>query len=248
MSAGYDAIGATYARTRRPDPRIAALIDEALGDAFTVVNVGAGTGSYEPRDRRVVAVEPSLTMIRQRPRDAAPAVVGRAEQLPLADASVDAALAVLTVHHWSDAPRGLAELRRVARDRVVVLTWDPAFIGRFWLFEWAPAIAALDIPRFPPLAVYEQALGALEIAPVMVPHDCTDGFLAAFWRRPESYLDPQVRANISGFAELPPDEVESAMGALERDLASGAWDERHGHLRGLDELDVGYRLLVARLT
>jgi SAM-dependent methyltransferase len=246
MSARYDAIGATYARTRRPDPRIAARIDAALGDAVTVVNVGAGTGSYEPRDRRVVAVEPSLTMIRQRPRDAAPAVVGRAEELPLADGSVDAALAILTVHHWGDARRGLAELRRVARDRVVVLTWDVTFTGRFWLFEYFPGIAAFDLPRFPPLELYEQELGPLEVAPVPVPHDCTDGFLAAFWRRPEGYLDPAVQANMSGFAVLPRAEVEAGSAALAADLASGAWAERHGDLLALDELDAGYRLLVTR--
>jgi SAM-dependent methyltransferase len=246
VTAEYDAIGTTYARTRRPDPRIAALIEDALGDAVTVVNVGAGTGSYEPRDRRVVAVEPSRTMIRQRPRDAAPAVVGSAEALPLADASVDAALAILTVHHWSDARRGLAELRRVARDRVVVLTWDVSFTGTFWLFDYLPGIAANDIPRFPPLEVYEQELGRLEVTPVLVPHDCTDGFLAAFWRRPEAYLDPAVRANISGFAVLPPAEVEAAVAALAADLESGAWAERHADLLALDEVDAGYRLLVAR--
>jgi SAM-dependent methyltransferase len=185
-------------------------------------------------------------MIRQRPRDAAPAVVGRAEELPLADASVDAALAILTVHHWSDARRGLAELRRVARDRVVVLTWDVAFTGKFWLFDYLPGMAALDGPRFPPLELYEQELGPLDVTPVLVPRDCTDGFLAAFWRRPEAYLDPAVQANMSGFAQLPPAEVEAGTAALAADLASGAWAERHADVLALDEVDAGYRLVVTR--
>jgi SAM-dependent methyltransferase len=242
----YDSIGQTYAGTRRPDPRIARRVDQALGDAITVVNVGAGAGSYEPRDRRVVAVEPSLTMIRQRPRDAAPAVIGQAEELPLADDSVDAALAVLTVHHWADQRRGLAELRRVARDRVVVLGWDPASAGAFWLWDYLPT--SLHADRSPPLALYEDVLGPLDIVPVPVPHDCVDGFAAAFWRRPEAYLDPVVRANISVFANLPAAEVDAAVARLADDLESGAWARSNGHLLDLDELDAGYRLLVARLT
>jgi SAM-dependent methyltransferase len=241
VGAAYDSIGRTYATTRRPDPRIARLIDEALGDAVTVVNVGAGTGSYEPRDRRVVAVEPSLTMIRQRPRDAAPAIVGRAEELPLADQSVDAALAVLTVHHWTDQARGLSELRRVARDRVVIFTWDPGSQDAFWLSDYARE----HVAHFPRLAAYEQALGPLDVRPVPVPHDCEDGFAAAFWRRPEAYLDPLVRANISSLASLTEEELAGSIARLADDLASGAWARRYGHLLELDELDVGYRLLVA---
>jgi SAM-dependent methyltransferase len=246
VSAQYDAIGRTYAGTRRPDPRIARLIDEALGDAVTVVNVGAGAGSYEPRDRRVVAVEPSVTMIRQRPRDAAPAVVASAEELPLADDSVDAALAVLTVHHWADQRRGLAELRRVARDRVTVFAWDPASEGGFWLWDYLPQRGAVD--NSPPLALYEDVLGPLDVVPVPVPHDCEDGFAAAFWRRPEAYLDPEVRANISVFASQPADVVDAFAGRLADDLDSGEWHRRNGHLLDLDELDTGYRLLVARLS
>jgi SAM-dependent methyltransferase len=241
----YDAIGRTYAGTRRPDPRIARRVDDALGDAVTVVNVGAGAGSYEPRNRRVVAIEPSLTMIRQRPRDAAPAIVGRAEELPLADDSVDAALAVLTVHHWEDKRRGLAELRRVARDRVVVFAWDPAFAGEFWLWEYLPTRWSAD--HSPPLSLYEDVLAPLDVVPVPVPHDCEDGFAAAFWRRPEAYLDAEVRANISVFANLPAAEVDTAVARLADDLDSGAWARSNGHLLDLDELDTGYRLLIARL-
>jgi SAM-dependent methyltransferase len=244
--ARYDTAGRTYARTRRPDPRIGRLVDEALADAVTVVNVGAGTGSYEPRDRRVVAIEPSVTMIRQRPHDAAPAVLGDAERLPLADASVDAALAVLTVHHWRDQAGGLEELRRVARDRVVVLTWDTAFAGRFWLGEYLPGLVTVHGPRFPPLEVFAAALGPLDVVPVPVPHDCVDGFLAAFWRRPEAYLDPAVRANMSPFDVLSAEEIEAGTARLADDLHSGEWHRRHAHLLALDELDAGYRLLVAR--
>ena len=209
------------------------------------MNVGAGAGSYEPRDRRVVAVEPSLTMIRQRPRDAAPAVVGSAEELPLADDSVDAALAVLTVHHWVDQRRGLSELRRVARDRVVVLGWDPASGASFWLWDYLPS--SLHVDRSPPLALYEEALGPLDVIPVPVPHDCVDGFAAGYWRRPEAYLDPEVRANISVFANLPAAEVDDAVARLAADLDSGEWARRNGHLLELDEFDAGYRLLIARL-
>jgi SAM-dependent methyltransferase len=241
----YDAIGRTYASTRQPDPRIARAVDDALGDAVTVVNVGAGAGSYEPRGRRVVAVEPSLTMIGQRPRDAAPAVVGSAEDLPLADDSVDAALAVLTVHHWADKARGLAELRRVARDRVVVLAWDPEYAGGFWLWDYLPTRWSAD--HSPPLSLYEDALGPLEIVPVPVPHDCVDGFAAGYWRRPAAYLDPEVRANISVFANLPAADVDAAVARLAADLDSGAWRRANGHLLELDEFDAGYRLLIAHL-
>jgi SAM-dependent methyltransferase len=243
----YDRIGKTYAVTRRPDPRIARLIEEALADSVTVVNVGAGAGGYEPRDRRVVAIEPSETMVRQRPRDAAPAVLGYAENLPLCDDSVDAGLAILTVHHWADAARGLTELRRVARRRVVVFTFDPEFKSGFWLWEYLPNLAAADLARLPPLSVYQAALGALDVLSVPVPHDCTDGFLAAYWRRPEAYLSEQIRANISTFSLLPAAEIDPGLARLAADIDSGAWVNRHGPLLQLDELDVGYRLLVADL-
>jgi hypothetical protein len=207
-----------------------------------VVNVGAGTGSYEPADRDVVAVEPSEAMIAQRPAGAAPVVRAHAEALPFADGSFDAAMAVLTDHHWGDRCAGLRELRRVAR-RAVVLTFDPAFTDAFWLVaEYLPGFREL-----PGLTVDELAacLGGADIVPVPVPADCTDGFLGAFWRRPEAYLDPRVRAAISVFARVPPGEVDACVRALRADLESGAWRERHADLLGLDELDLGYRLLVS---
>ena len=245
----YDAIGQGYVVTRRPDPRIARAIRDALGDVRAVVNVGAGAGSYEPADVSVIAVEPSLEMIRQRRRGAAPVVQAVTERLPFAAGAFDAALAVLTVHHWKDRAAGLAELDRVARRRVVILTWDPAFGRGFWLTdEYLPAIVDLDIPRFPAMEEIARSLGWMRALPLPVPHDCEDGFLGAFWRRPHAYLDPGVRRAMSGFAQLPPAALEAGLARLAADLASGRWDARFGHLRGQDSIDLGYRLIVAELA
>jgi len=241
----YDRIGSGYAGYRRPDPRIAAAIGRALGTAETVVNVGAGTGSYEPVDRRVTAVEPSQTMLAQRRSGAAPAVRARASALPFADASFYAALAILTIHHWDERARSFAELARVARERVVILTWDPD-AWAFWLTDdYFPEIAALDRERTPTLSELERAFGPLQVEHVGIPHDCSDGFLAAYWRRPEAYLDAAVRSPISSFRHIP-DPVEG-LRRLEADLRSGEWERRHGHVRGLAELDPGYRLVTALL-
>jgi SAM-dependent methyltransferase len=242
----YDRIGDRYTVTRQPDPRIAAAIGAALGDARTLVNVGAGPGAYEPRDRRVVAVEPSRAMIGQRPAGAAPCIQAIAERLPFRDRAVDASLAVLTVHHWTDQAAGLAELRRVARRRVVVLTWDPACRGGFWLTtDYFPEIVDVDLPRFAPMTVLERNLGALRAIRVPIPHDCQDGFLGAFWRRPEAYLDPAVRGGISSFGQIASEHVERGVARLADDLQSGRWETRHADLRGRETLDLGYRLLVA---
>ena len=239
----YDRIGTGYSAVRRADPRIAALIDAALGEARTVVNVGAGTGSYEPAGRQVTAIEPSAEMIRQRPAHAAPAVQASAEDLPFPDNSFDAAMAVLTVHHWRDQAKGLAELRRVARGRVVVLTFQPGHPGT-WLGDYLPGLRELDAKQAPPLGLYRRELGEVTIAPVPIPHDCVDGFLYAFWRRPEAYLDPAIRAGSSSFHVLA--DVEAGLTRLADDLVSGAWVSRYGHLLELEEYDAGYRLVVAR--
>lgn len=241
-SARYDTIGIDYARLRRPDPRIQEAVREALGTARTVLNVGAGAGSYEPEDREVTAVEPSLEMIRQRPASAAKVVQGHAEDLPFEDNSFDAAMAILTIHHWTDAPAGLKELRRVTRGPVVILTYDPAFRG-FWLADYIPQLVALDEAHMPPIELYESWLGPLSIAPVPIPHDCTDGFLCAYWRRPAAYLDPRVRAAMSSFWAL--GNVSPALSRLETDLGSGAWASRYAHLIDLDSYDCGYRLVTA---
>jgi SAM-dependent methyltransferase len=244
VAARYDAIGRTYTATRTTDPRIAARIWAALGAARTVVNVGAGTGSYEPPGREVTAVEPSRVMRAQRPPGSSPVVEATAEALPFADGSFDAAMAVLTLHHWRDWRAGCAELRRVARDRVVVFSWDPSYVGAHWLGpDYFPGLALTQAAEFPSLA--EQA-GALDagVETVLVPWDCEDGFFSAFWRRPEAYLDPAVRAGISTLAQLPDEVVEPALARLRADLADGTWARGHADLLDRDELDLGYRLLT----
>jgi SAM-dependent methyltransferase len=242
----YDRIGLTYATTRGPDRRIEQQIAEALGDARSVVNVGAGTGAYEPRGLEVVAVEPSAVMIGQRAPGAAPAVQASAEALPFPDDSFDAALAVLTMHHWSDWRAGVAELRRVARERIVMLTFDPAYISRYWLVrDYLPQIAVHDEARFPSLETVAAAFGGAEIVAVPIADDCTDGFLCAWWKRPLAYLEEGVRANISVFPPLAPGVLAEALKRLEQDVADGTWAERNADLLALGEADFGYRLLVA---
>ena len=240
----YDRIGTTYTSTRRADPRIAAAIRRALADAQTIVNVGAGAGAYEPADLPVVSVEPSWQMLQQRTAGLAGRVQARAEALPFRDGTFDAALAVLTLHHWTDWRRGVAEMRRVAK-RVVIFTFEPEEGGNFWLTEkYFPEIAALDRGQCPSVNEIVQCLGDCAVNRVAIPHDCVDGFLAAYWRRPEAYLDPTVRAGISGFALLDQEVVEQGVARLKADLDSGAWEQRFGNLRDLDALDVCYRLIV----
>ncbi len=236
---------AHYATHRRADPRWAAHIRDALGDAATVVNVGAGAGSYEPTDRRVVAVEPAAGMIAQRPAGSAPVVRAVAEALPLADRVADAAMAVLTVHHWHDLAAGIAEMRRVAR-RQVVVTWEPALVmSRFWFVrDYLPEVVAHEAGLATLDHVCRQLPGA-DVRPLPVPSDCTDGFFAAYWARPHAYLDPGVRAAISGLALLDQRLVTTAVARLEHDLASGRWDATYADLAGRTALDVGYRLVVA---
>lgn len=240
----YDSIGSGYATFRRPDPRIAAAIDAALADAASVVNVGAGSGSYEPPGRTLLAVEPSEVMIRQRPLGAAPCVRAAAEALPLRTGCIDGVMAVLTIHHWADLKRGLGELARVARRRVVLLTWTPD-AARFWLTEdYFPEIAAHDRGIFPTAAglagLLESLMGPVRITPLPIPHDCTDGLLAAHWRRPARYLEDDVRSAMSSFARI---DAAPGLARLRADLADGRWMERHGRLLALNELDLGYRLI-----
>jgi len=238
----YESIGQGYARQRRPDSRIAAAIQRALGDAESVVNVGAGTGSYEPAGRRVVAVEPSRTMIAQRKPDAAPAVCASAEALPLRDLCCDVALAILTLHHWSDLDRGLAEMRRVSRERVVIVSWDPE-AEEFWLGQYFPELIAIDREIFPTLEQLGSALGSVRAETLPIPGDCCDGFLGAYWRRPDAYLQASTRRSISTFSKLR--RPERGLRALSDDLDSGRWDREHGELRSREALDVGYRILVS---
>ncbi len=239
----YDTLGRGYSAARRPDPHIAARIHRALGDARTVLNVGAGAGSYEPTDRTVIALEPSPVMIGQRPSGAAPVVRAVAEALPFTAASFDAALALLTMHHWTDQRAGIAELRRVAR-RTVTFTFDTD-VSLWIATDYLPDIIGQDAFVFPPIAEVAARLDA-EVEVVPVPHDCTDGFTGAYWARPEAYLDPAVRAGMSAIRNLDPAVVDAGMARLRADLESGAWDRRYGHLRTMGELDLGYRLLVSR--
>lgn len=242
-TAKYDRIGVGYRELRRPDPRLAALIAGALGDARTVVNVGAGAGSYEPQDREVTAVDPSRVMLDQHPGTRK--VRAGAEQLPFEDGAFDASMAVMTVHHWPDPARGLAELRRVS-GRQAVFTWDPEHSTELWFFEeYLPEIGERERSTFVPLSVVTGALDAHTVLPFPVPHDFTDGFRAAFWRRPESYLDPAVRAASSTFASLPASVVEPAVARLREDLRSGAWQRRHADLLERESVDYGYRLVLA---
>jgi SAM-dependent methyltransferase len=243
----YDTIGATYTVTRRTEPRIAAQIWAALGDARTVLNVGAGTGSYEPPDRDVTAVEPSALMRSQRPETAAPCVAASAESLPFEDQSFDVVMAVATIHHWNDPIAGLLEMRRVGR-RVVVFTYDNSDAGwrhRFWLTrDYLPEVADVlaDVPSLTELA---GAIGARsEPVPVLIPWDCADGMLEAYWRRPEAYLDERVRRGMSIWTRVGPETEQRTVKALGEDLASGLWAERNSELRNLDAAELGLRLLV----
>ena len=244
MSHLYDTIGRHYRHYRQPDARIAAAITSALGDAATVVNVGAGAGSYEPDARRVVAVEPSIEMVRQRPASSAPVVRASAIDLPFRGRAFDAALAVLTVHHWPDRAAGIREMVRVARRSVVIFTWFPR-LARFWLTdEYFPELVALDEELFPTADEYRALLGRVEIVPVPVPRDCTDGFLAAYWSRPARYLDAGVRGAMSTFTKIA--DPEPALARLRRDLDDGTWARRHGDVLSRDAFDAGYRLVIAR--
>jgi SAM-dependent methyltransferase len=238
----YDRIGYGYRGIRRADTRLAEPIHRALGDARRVINVGAGAGSYEPDDREVVAVEPSAVMIAQRPAGAAPAIQASAEQLPFEDDSFDAAMAIITLHHWNDAAAGLAEMVRVARDRVVVVGFDEKLAKEQWIArDYLP-----ETPhKSPPIEEVLQVLPGAHVEPIPIPRDCTDRMFLTLWARPEQHLDADVRAATSIWHVVSPEAARRAVEHLRRDLASGAWDERYGHLRELEELDVGLRLIRA---
>jgi len=251
--AAYDRIGVGYTKARRTDPRIAAKIVEALGNARSVLNVGAGTGSYEPTDREVTAVEPSTEMISQRPIGTAPVVQASAEALPFEDDSFDAAMAIISDHHWRDRPAGLREMARVARLRVLLVNADPSLALEFWLTrDYLPGFADLIPERYRHKGQWREELegflGEVDMQPVPVPHDCLDGFYQAYWRRPSAYCDERVRHGISVFHRLHAGEVTDAMERLQRDLGDGSWNERNARLLDLPELDVGLRLVIAELS
>jgi SAM-dependent methyltransferase len=243
----YEAGGQGYARRRRTDPRIAALVRDALGDARTVVNVGAGAGSYEPEDRYVAAVEPSAAMRAQRPRRLAPAIDATAERLPFDDGAFDAAMATVTIHQWADLDAGLRELRRVSRGPVAILTFDGAALRDFWVDDFVPELIEGERRRFPAIERVAAVLGGeVTVAPVPIPLDCVDGFVEAYYGRPEALLDPEVRQAQSGWALAGADAVERGVAKLRRALADGSWDARHGYLRTQPERVGAVRLIVAR--
>lgn len=239
----YDTIGINYSALRKPDPRIAGLIHQALGTAGAVLNVGAGTGSYEPTDRSVTAVEPSSQMIRQRPKSAARAIQASSENLPFEDNAFDASMAILTVHHWADKNQGLQEMRRVTTGPIVLLSAEPSFKD-FWLSHYIPEFVALEESQMPTMSDLEQSLGPIDVTPVLIPHDCVDGFFSAYWRRPGAYLDDKIRAVMSPFWLM--GDVSAQLQTLRDDLDSGQWARKYGHLLELDALDCGYRLVVTR--
>jgi SAM-dependent methyltransferase len=239
----YERGGTGYAVRRRTDPRIAARVHAALGNARTVLNVGAGAGSYEPPDRVVTAVEPSAAMRAQRPAGR-PAIDAKAENLPFPDASFDAAMAMVTVHQWTDPARGLAELRRVSRGPVVILTFDPDSLGRLWLVDYVPELIAGERGRFPSLDRLARMLRNCTISELPIPLDCVDGFMEAYYGRPEAFLDPAVRRSQSSWSFLDQEILERGLARLAADLASGEWDHRHGQLRSQPEFAGALRLVV----
>lgn len=242
-SADYRTVGQHYTDFRQPDVRIAAFISSELKDMKSIINVGAGTGSYEPEGKTISAVEPSSTMIAQRAVKEGTAIYqAKAESLPFDSDSHDAALAILTIHHWDDWRKGLHEAYRVARKKVVLLTWFSMPNG-FWLYDYMPELAGADVDLFPSENQISSVLGELKVTPVPIPKDCTDGFLCAYWARPEKYLDPKVRSAISGFSRI--HDVSEGATRLAKDLETGAWQQQYGDLMELEEYDFGYRLVVS---
>lgn len=245
----YDELGRGYARTRRPDPQISSYIETALDDAHTVLNVGAGTGSYEPAERKVTAIEPSAEMIAQRPADAAPVVQGAAEDLPFANDSFDASMAVLTAHHWQDLTAGLGEMQRVSRKRIAIVTFDHEALADLWITrDYFPEILGLKRRSGATSEELARRLPGAAVTPIPVTRDCSDLFFAALWARPEMLLEEEVLKPMWVWQSIPANARQSGTARLIADLDSGAWDERYGHLRELPELDVGLRLVVVDLT
>lgn len=246
----YSVIGVGYSNLRRPDPRIAAMIHGALGDARTILNIGAGAGSYEPLDREVIAIEPSEAMRAQRPAHLTRAIDARAESLPLADQSVDATMGIITVHQWQDLQRGLRELLRVTRGAIVLMVFEPEAAKTFWLGDYCPELAAVEGRRDPPMHVLRDALGVqgrvVDVRPVPVPIDCTDGFSEAYYARPERFLDPAVMRSQSSWAFVGEDVRDRVRRDLKSDLESGAWDKKYGHYRAMPTFIGALRLVVSR--
>lgn len=248
MTAIYNSIGVDYAGTRRPDPRLAELIHAQIVDLETVLNVGAGAGSYEPDGKTLVALEPSWKMISQRPAGAAPCVCGAAEELPFPDKSFDGGLALLTLHHWRDIEQGLSELERVVTKRLVIHTWDPEATEHYWLVDdYIPELLAFDAQRFPKIDELTARFRSARVIKAPIPHDCTDGFQGAYWRRPEAYFDACVKRGISTFQQICQQTLAEGLARLRADLDSGLWRKRYAGLLDKETIDLGYRLIVAEI-
>ena len=241
MTVNYEKLAEQYNRFRTPDPRIGSVIWAHLKGAKNVLNVGAGIGSYEPVTHEVVAVEPSERMIALRGVSTAKVIRGSAESLPFKDDTFDASMALLTIHHWSDVGRGLNEMLRVTKGKVILFTWI-GYGKDFWLEEYIPEIRGVDKPLFPTLKELEKMVGFITVEPVEIPHDCTDGFMCAYWRRPKTYLDSDVRKAISTFSRV--GDIQKSLQNLEADISNGTWDERYGHLLLRESMDLGYRVVV----
>ena len=242
MNPLYDKIGTRYSQYRKPDKRIAAAIFKEVGSLQRILNLGAGIGAYEPEDRDVVALEPSQVMISQRTANGPAAVQGQAESLPFKDNTFDIAMAILTIHHWVDIKKGLHEALRVARNRLVLLTWV-GFVEDFWLTDYLPQIKDIDEPLFPSIEQLEKILGAVRVLSLPIPYDCTDGFLCAYWRRPHLYLNKAARSAISTFSRIK--DIREGLQNLEKDLKSGLWHKRYQCLLNKESMDFGYRIVVS---
>ncbi len=242
----YDSIGQGYSSGRQSDPRIASQIHGFLAGAQSILNLGAGAGSYEPPQANLVAVEPSETMIRQRPRSAHRVVRAFAESLPFADSSFSHCMSVLSMHHWTNRQAAFREILRVTRDQLVVVTWDPNAEG-FWLTrDYFPEIYQIDKDIFPPLAEFARAFGEIQVVTLPIPATCTDGFTGAYWRRPDAYLDRGILERMSTFAKI--SDTETGLAQLQRDLRTGEWLRRNVDLLDKEELDIGYRIVLARMS
>ncbi len=245
MTRLYDRIGGAYSHARRPDPFIQDQINKHIGPTDSVVNIGAGTGSYEPLEITTAAVDASITMLKQRRPDAAPSILAIAEALPFQSNAFSVAMSVLSCHHWRSRETAFAEMARVVTDRIVFVTWDPAHEG-FWLTrDYFPDILALDRKIFPAISEFEHAFGDIKVEPLLIPHDCLDGFLGAYWRRPEAYLDESVRGGMSTFGRIDVKACSKGLQRLEQDLKTGAWHRKHAKLMKLDACDLGYRIVAA---
>lgn len=244
----YDRLGQMYSGYRQTDPRIAEYVNNALGNAKTVLNVGAGAGSYEPNDRYVIAVEPSIVMRKQRmDNNKIPAIDAKGDNLPFDDNSFDATMAMITIHHWSDIDKGLKELRRVTKDQVIIMTFDPNELDNFWNVNYFPELIEVEKARYPTIEYIKKSLGGLcEVVPIPIPLDCVDGFQEAFYGRPEAFLKKEVRLSQSAWGFLSEEVQNRLVTKLENDLNSGEWDRKYGHFRLEPTFTCALRLVISR--